>query len=499
MTNTLNSKEPHAVGNRILESISTIADFADGQAGETYTERRVEAALEEVKKLVLGGWGGWDAMEVQKEREEIRVVLVEEEVEDDAAKLQQSIVPQSQLHDETAAAGEADGWGLDDVLEAPSSSPTDTKVSGKTAAPDAGDADEAGDGWGFDDEAVTTTEPTTSKSSIVKPPIDTAGDTEMDEGWDFDLASTSPTTTTAPAQVAPPAAPPKLKAREAKKLGKKIGQKKARLAAQEVHSGSEDVDMASSVYSERSVTGGTSNAGAVSAPVARGTAQADGWGWEEDDQSPAARVGPSPKAATVPTPLRPGATQPKRLHTVVKEEKIAFTDTYLVSKSCRALIDLVQRCLDEATALHTSHTDLNLPSQFADNAYRLVTAASSVLTLFRALIFASPHVSDVPTLGMQLSNDCAWLADHLPAVPILAAADLPTWDREAVVSLMQSASAHAYETQLDTQRTAMLRVIEEMPDLVAIGEDENHRAAMRSVEELKGTIDSLGRVWKVGG
>jgi hypothetical protein len=202
---------------------------------------------------------------------------------------------------------------------------------------------------------------------------------------------------------------------------------------------------------------------------------------------------------------------------VVKEQKVTFIDTYLVSKSCQSLTDLVKQCLSEAAALHTSHADLDLPVQFAENAYSLITAASSVLTLFRALISASPHVADVPTLGMQLSNDCAWIADHLPlqtsGTPTVdgeqagytiggigeggGPPDLPRWDRDAAVSLMRSASVHAYESQLATQREGIMRVLEDMPEFGDLGEEANHKAGLRVVGEVKDTIDSLGRVWKV--
>lgn len=345
------------------------------------------------------------------------------------------------------------------------------------------------------------------------------GDMDMDQGWDFDLAAAadkplSPSATT-PASAAPA---PKPKAREAKKLGKRIGQKKAKLAAQEAdHSGSEDVDMSSSGYSDRSAVSrvAPSGSGPGSTSV-RETTQGDGWGWGDDEPSPskASSKVPPPAPASLP-PAQPPL--PKRTQTVVKEQKVTFIDTYLVSKSCQSLTDLVKQCLSEAAALHTSHADLDLPVQFAENAYSLITAASSVLTLFRALIFASPHVADVPTLGMQLSNDCAWIADHLPlqtsGTPTVdgeqagytiggigeggGPPDLPRWDRDAAVSLMRSASVHAYESQLATQREGIMRVLEDMPEFGDLGEEANHKAGLRVVGEVKDTIDSLGRVWKV--
>jgi hypothetical protein len=317
-------------------------------------------------------------------------------------------------------------------------------------------------------------------------------------------------------------APVVKKAREAKKLGKKIGQKKAKLAAQEAdHSGSEDVDMGSSVYSDRSMT---SKARTVSvASTQKEPVQAEGWGRGDDESAPADVVNgqhdsipppPRPSSRSKPSQdVRSSTLASQRTHTVVKEEKVTFRDTYLVSKSCRLLVDLVRQCLDEATALHA--TD-NLPPHFAESAYNLVTAASAVLTLFRALIFASPHVADVPTLGMQLSNDCAWIAEHLPTSDANAdekraegytlgseggaghaKAALPKWDNEAAVALMQSASVHAYESQLAVQREGIVKVLADLPELGDVGDDVQLKAAMRVVQEVKGIIDSLGRVWKV--
>ena len=506
--------------------LTLIADFMANEAGATYATLRAQAALEQVKALVLGGWGGWDAMEVQKEREEVRVVLVEEDVpaEDDSGAVHGQAPSEGARHPGTAVASTdqddeaGDGWGFDDVPPLPS---TSSPIKGKKHAVQTDDTvnDDAGEGWGFDGDIATPSaaQPSASIPATVPTNAPLSHDIEMDEGWDFDLAATSPPATTSTQATAAVPVPAKPKAREAKKLGKKIGKDKARLAAQEAESGmsgSEDVDMVSSGMSDRSApdrTGMTAEAALVKADA---DVQAEGWGWEEDQPSSTdlgtkAGSKPPPAASARSTKQHREVIKPKRTHTVVKEEKVTFRDTYLVSKSCQQLISLVQQCLDEAFALHSAES---LPPDFAHSAYNLVTAASSVLTLFRALIFASPHVSDVPTLGMQLSNDCAWIAEHLPT-PLSSSedtegysvdasgagkeAELPIWDRTSAVALMQSAAVHAYESQLATQREGLMRVLEDLPELGDVGDEMQHKAALRVMGEVKGIIDSLGRVWKV--
>lgn len=280
---------------------AVIKPFFETQAGETWANQRLRRVAEDARRLIVGGWGGWEAREAQREKEV--VMVVEAEVDEPEAK-------------ENSVTKEDDGfgWGFDD--DGAKSHNVREEVKEKTEEEEVNE-------WGFDVET-----PQAGPSSPRKSPQTTNGnhasaeDESMGDGWDFED----------PVAVAPPS-PPKLvapvkPAREAKRLGKKVAKAKNTVDDDPWGSGSES--MASSIQAKPQTKE------PVPEPQKVPT-QDDGWGWNEP----------------VPTPDVP-KEPPRAKRKELKEEKRTIRETFLVSRACDKLVDMADRVLQEAKELSSS-------------------------------------------------------------------------------------------------------------------------------------------------
>lgn len=303
-----------------LESSSTlptgqwvIRPFIDRQAGEEWVNSRRRQAAEHVKRLVLDGWGGWDAKEVKREKE-VRV-MVEAEVD---VPLEQYERTQGKETTEGMAEGaeeEGHGWGFDSPVQEKADLKSEPDKPSSPQLEPKQEAEET-DAWGFDDDPAS---PTSTFTSVPKTRE------EGDDGWDFDLIPDEPKPVAQPVKPGKPV-------REAKKLGKKVAKAKA-VEEDDPMSGRDELDFThNSNVDEKE--------------------QEHGWGWDEpipDDAKASERPGSSGQkdstTTTVPAPQK---------QTILREERRTVEETYLVSKTCDRLLEIVERCLTESKDLSTS-------------------------------------------------------------------------------------------------------------------------------------------------
>ncbi|RSH89597.1 hypothetical protein EHS25_002148 [Saitozyma podzolica] len=201
---------------------AVIQPFFANEAGSAWANQRRRRVAEEARKLVLGGWGGWEA--VVKDREKEVTVVVEVEVEEEA-------LPAVSASDHAKEKTDDDefGWGFEDESSPSKVQTTQKNGHGNNGEGQVMDVDAAAneeEGWGFDepDQAgpssprLDQNQQAADKASI----SDEAGG----EGWDFDMEETP----------VPKPAPVVKPAREAKKLGKKLAKSKAAETAEPAES-----------------------------------------------------------------------------------------------------------------------------------------------------------------------------------------------------------------------------------------------------------------------
>lgn len=323
----LSIEEAHPYGERV------ILPFFQVQAGEAWANQRRTRVGEEVRKLVVGGWGGWEAKEAERERVVTMVVEVEVEDEEMAAKALPASGGEGELTEEAA---DGFGWGFDDEKPAPVSNTAQADLAGREQHTNGNAGNVADDGWGFDDSAEAG--PSSPRQSLKEgsgrtAPTPAAGpETGEGDGWDFDMD-----TTPAPEPAKPILAKP---AREAKKLGKKVA--KAKAVEDEDPWGSGSESMQSSQVLPPPVAGEPADS------------EAEGWGWDEPD-SLAPRTsgtnGQGSESGTKPTDTLPPPVKAKRKE--LKEEKRTIRETLLISRACDKLVDIAERVLREARDLQS--------------------------------------------------------------------------------------------------------------------------------------------------
>jgi hypothetical protein len=263
--------------------------FLDNQAGPSWANRRRKQVGEEVRRSVIGGWQGWEAVEISRDKE--ISVVVEMEVEEEA----EDVVMSEPVAD--------DAWGLDDKA-----APTLPKPTPASATMDSAGDEEVG--WEFEEPQLDS-QPEAGPSSPRK-----SGDGEADDGWAFDDDLSAPTPAPVPIKPTKPA-------REAKKLGKRVA--KAKIPQDEHEFGAEsmsgtDMSRTSSIQSSQ--------------PRAPSPEVKDWAAWEDEPKKEAAK--------------------PKAKRKVLKEEKRIIKETFLVSRACDKLLELVEQVLRDAQEISAS-------------------------------------------------------------------------------------------------------------------------------------------------
>jgi len=289
------------------ESRAIIKPFFETAAGEAWANQRRRRIAEEARKLIVGGWGGWEAKEAEREKEVTVVVEVEVTDED---------VPAEQNGDSQ----DAFGWGFEDDASKQTSTSEAPMIAPSRTSETADDSTELDDGWGFDDSAKAGPSspriPTKTSNGHPTQTEEVEGD-----GWDFEDAAVPPI----PEPPKPVLAKP---AREAKRLGKKVAKVKATAEDDPWGSGSESI----------------ASSGVLQPPQpAKTESQDDGWGWEEPQQKSV--------VSDIPE-KRPSPVRPKRKE--LKETKKTIHEKFLISRACDKLVDMAERVLREARDLESA-------------------------------------------------------------------------------------------------------------------------------------------------
>ncbi|WVQ85149.1 hypothetical protein IAT38_007314 [Cryptococcus sp. DSM 104549] len=522
----------HAVDAETLlleDQPGVIIPFFQEKAGTEWAQQRRYGLADAVRRLVLKGWGGWEGVEKQKDREV--KVWVEVEVSDD----------------------EESGWGLDDDKETKGGVVNGKGVEAvaKNGGADngevGGDADASmeGDGWGFD-EGEPSKPPA---QSVIPPAPEVAAEPEEEaDGWDLDPSPVQ-SPPAAPSPPKPTAAPAK-PVREARRLGKRVAKKSkeeehdpwgsgsewdgSTSAAQEVavdpaplpvpeivtpveapkpakpvrearrlgkkvakRSKEEEHDPWGSGSEVSSVGAGAQNGHRVvsppppahPAPIVKADDRAapapvdDGWGWDDDAQ---------PQAASAPAPPSPKKRKRKEL----REEKKVVKDKFLVSTACEDLLGLAREVLGEVQELqNTSYPSPSFDSRLTVPV--LLHTVTEIFDLYRAILPAhfSKQLEDVPALAMQAYNDANYLASALSTltIPEASASDIDLADESTRLSAL---GEHIYEALLETQKAGIDGTLDDLRGLEGTGEDKTFKKCEKSLQGVVHSLESLAKILK---
>ena len=283
-----------------------ILPFFNSKAGVAWASQRRRRVAEEVRRLILNGWGGWEAVEVERDKEVMTMVEVEvEEEAEDSARYDGAV--QKDKKDKTDFE-----WGFEDERSRQREGISNVAATSETAvhvSDDDQNADDDGDGWAFGDENASAgpSKPHQSPHSRVN------GD-----GWDFDEV-VNPTTTPSKPHVVPKPA------REAKRLGKKVA--KAKTVVEDDVWASEPESTASSVLQN-----GDSPA----------IEPRDEWGYWADTSLSTARIDSSRRYSTTNAP----AAKPRKKE--LQQKRRTVKERYMISRACGKLLEIAERVLREA-------------------------------------------------------------------------------------------------------------------------------------------------------
>ncbi|ORY30834.1 hypothetical protein BCR39DRAFT_528539 [Naematelia encephala] len=437
-----------AVDLRIVEP------FFTSRAGTAWASQRRQVISEQVRRLVTGGWAGWEAVEIEHEKEINVVVEVEVDEHEPAHNKPKngSTLAQLLIGDPST---ESFGWGFED----------DGKDSSAPAKPD--QRMDVDGGWEFDD--TITAEAGPSRPRQPTPELLEPKESAIDDGWDFEVP-TNPVPAPAPAPIPPSKPKP---AREAKRLGKKVAKVKSVVDDDPWGSGTESV-----ASSSKPVNGHEPDP-----QPSRSTSQDDGWGWDED----------AGQSQGPPIPLAAPEQVKKPKKKILKEQKRLLKETFLVSVACSKLLEIAEAALREGSEVAAA--DLRSPSFQNVNAV-LYKAATDVFDLYRSLIPAvfANQLRDVPTISMQSYNDCL----HLNDAVLELAKRYPAWPQaDDVARRLLAAGEHAFEMQLVAQRDGLLELLDETAGFVEMSDERRYRICEKSIEQVAHNLESLAKVFKL--
>ncbi|WRT63379.1 uncharacterized protein IL334_000284 [Kwoniella shivajii] len=459
-----------------------LAKFFERDAGVTWAQQRRYAVADEVRRLILSGWGGWENESKGKEREVI--TYIEVEVDEPMS------IDEPEIKEPTNGE-DGFGWGFD-------VSPEKEKVKSLEKPAAREDVTMEDDGWGFEESSSVAGPSSPPKATMTPPTKNEEGAEEEEDGWDLD-PSPSPsqppsvaepesnvTSLTDSQVIAKPAKP----AREAKRLGKKVA--KVKHEEDEYDSWAEPVN-------PRAQNGSSSNKAnhltpvpspkvnitSIPLPESKENSGDDGWGWDDDTNN---KVTSQASSSTA----RPEVKEPPRSkkRKEMREEKSTIRENFLVSTSCETLLGIAKSVLTEIEAMKSSK--LSSPAfDISTLEPILIEAIKEVFTLYRALLpthFAN-QLRDVPSLSMQAYNDTL----HLSTLISSLAVGLNLQEEK---ERLEALGDHIFQSQLEVQRIGLIDSLEELDGLEGTSEEKIFRKAEKSIKGLIHNLESLSRVVK---
>jgi hypothetical protein len=270
--------------------LNSVRAFYNDRAGLSWANLRRSRIGDQVRRLIISGWEGWEAVSISRDKEISVVVEVEVEEPEDVTMEDQSTQDESDL-----------AWESASQTQVVSSSTLQTKVG----------TDEEDGGWEFEEPSAQMEAGPSSPRRI--------STEEADDGWAFDDDLSAP----APAPVPVKAPKP---TREAKKLGKKVAKAKT----------SEDQDSGMD-STEMSRSSSISIPDPPRAPSPKPEPKAEGMDWEAWDDEP--------KKVAVKSKLK---------RKILKDERRVIKETFLVSKACDTLLELAEQVLRDARSISDS-------------------------------------------------------------------------------------------------------------------------------------------------
>ena len=301
---------------------------------------------EETRKIILGGWGGWEA--VTREKEKVVTSMIEMEVSDEEDDHVDATAPEPVGNDDEkvrdtkrGSDGDEFGWGFEDEAKA---------SKGDSEAQDEdGDVTMTQDvGWGFDESAnqAGPSNPKTSRTiqqDVAHSAANGSNEASEGDGWDFDLA---PSVSQPKANVTPSSPAAAKPAREAKRLGRKVAKIKSNDDDDPWGSGSEathdSVDLSIPATDKiRSASSTTRTRPSAATEAQSRPNGADDWAWGDEPSAAPKRV--------------------KKRRKVLREEQRTIKETFLISRACEKILDMAERVLKESSDLEPSRCVLALP------------------------------------------------------------------------------------------------------------------------------------------
>ena len=431
-------------------SNNTLLSFYDNQAGSSWANLRRRRVAEQVRKLILDGWQGWEAVEISRDKEISVVVEVEVEQEDEPMP----------------AAKEG--------IEAPESAKATPVVDATTSSPSPDDTEEEEGGWGFDEDAQ-------QKQAGPSSPKRHGQSDDLDDGWAFDDDLSTPAPAPAPVIAPKPT-------REAKKLGKRVA--KAKLPSP----GDEDGDDAMQ-GSMHSISSSSRNSPEPSSmpppppPPPSGPNESMDWEAWDDEK----------------TTMKP-ASKPKAKRKELREEKRTIKETFLVSKACETLLGYAEEvlrdsrevqaeCVRETFSYEMLCVDQSRPPapSFSSAPTILQNSATEIFDLYRALLTShyAAQLQSVPTLSMQVYNDTIHLSDRIRSISTTIH---EKWSSADTQRRLRESGEASFERELGRQRNSLITTLDDLEWGRGI---EGLKRSQGIPKQIRGDLEDLSRMFQV--
>ncbi|WWC85501.1 uncharacterized protein L201_000365 [Kwoniella dendrophila CBS 6074] len=477
-----------------------IKPFFENEAGISWAQQRRYAIADQVRQLILGGWGGWESTEKEQEREVINYIEVE--VDDEP------IIPP--VSSKTGTKGEEDfGRGFDkspkqDRVDIPAVKPDVTKVESDQAE----DINMEDDGWGFEESSSSSAAGPSSPRKASPPPPDVPMIEDEEDGWDLDPSPPTPSSIAEPepeiAKVSEPVQAPKPSkpAREAKRLGKRVAKVKQEEEYDPWASPDPGEDPIKLANGNHHVTNPPVKITSSLTPPHSAPKQdegEEGWGWDDDTTS-APIMKDSKKEIPDVSALIPPAPE-SQMHPQkrkeIREEKSVIKELYLVSTACETLVNIAQSILYDINQLKSS--ELSSPSfESSKLDITLNEAIKEVFILYRALLpthFIN-QLKDVPSLAMQAYNDSIYLSTLLTQFDLDGLTINADFDLKEEKRKLEDLSENIFENQLKNQNQLLIESLTDLNELQNTNEEKIYKKDEKVIKGIIRNLESLDRVIK---